>query len=253
MTSSREHYDQHLGPVYSWMVGDPAAAMERNRQELCALGIGYGSRSASGSGSGSGSGSRSGSGFKSGSAGLAVDLGAGPGLHALPLARFGFRVVAIDDCEVLLTELRERAGRGTGALPIDCVAADLLSFPDHSDGPIDVLLCMGDTLTHLPCVAYVETLLERVAPSLAPGGIFVATLRDYTTRTLEGPQRFIPVRSDENRILTCFLEYGADKVMVHDVLHERQAQGWLTRVSSYPKLRLDPAWVAAQLAAGDWR
>ncbi|MGH8138279.1 MAG: class I SAM-dependent methyltransferase [Steroidobacteraceae bacterium] len=187
MTTARQHYDQHLARIYSWMVGDPDAAMERNLHELRALGI--------------------------------------------------------------ATSLKERAGSGANALPIQCVVEDLACFRAHSDAPVDLVLCMGDTLTQLASRAAVEGLLDRVAAALRPGGMFIATFRDYATHALEGPQRFIPVRNDEDRILTCFLEYGNDTVTVYDLLQERQAEGWLTRISCYPKLRLDPAWVVARLAS----
>ncbi|MFA6002195.1 MAG: hypothetical protein WC828_08840 [Thermoleophilia bacterium] len=35
---------------------------------------------------------------------------------------------------------------------------------------------------------------------------------------------------------------------MHDILHERNESGvWTTSVSVYPKLRLDPAWLEAEL------
>jgi hypothetical protein len=42
--------------------------------------------------------------------GSAVDLRAGFGLYALPLARRGYNVTAIDSCRILLDELESRAG-----------------------------------------------------------------------------------------------------------------------------------------------
>ena len=84
------------------------------------------------------------------------------------------------------------------------------------------------------------------AESLGPGGQFIATFRDYTA-PLAGDARFIPVRADENRILTCFLEYGDDHVDVHDLLYERQGSVWQFKVSGYRKLRLPPAWVGGAL------
>ena len=98
---------------------------------------------------------------------------------------------------------------------------------------------MGDTLTHLPAAADVDRLAARVRETLAPGGRFLATFRDYT-RLPEGTARFIPVRSDPDRIQTCFLEEHADHVLVHDLLHERQGPHWAMRVGSYRKLRLAP-------------
>src|SRR5690349_17523077 len=105
---------------------------------------------------------------------------------------------------------------------------------------------MGDTLTHLPDPSSVEQLFSAVAESLTQNGMFVATFRDYTS-PLTGQQRFIPVRSDADRILTCFLEYAPGYVDVHDLLHERDGGAWQLRVSAYRKLRLAPAWVSDAL------
>ena len=41
-------------------------------------------------------------------------------------------------------------------------------------------------------------------------------------------------------ILTCFLEYGAQTVTVHDVLHRRLDGRWSMTVSAYRKLRIAP-------------
>jgi hypothetical protein len=107
---------------------------------------------------------------------------------------------------------------------------------------------MGDTLTHLPDLSAAEALLATVAASLPHHGVFAATFRDYAGRTLQGEQRFIPVRADEERILTCFLEYGEEHVVVHDLLHEKQDGRWRQSISSYPKIRLAPQWIAAKLS-----
>jgi SAM-dependent methyltransferase len=172
-------------------------------------------------------------------AGTAVDLGAGFGMHSLPLAQRGYKVIAIDTYEPLLQELRSRAG----SLAVRTVNADLLAFRTYVEQPADVILCMGDTLTHLPDAASVESLFAAVAAALAPGGLFVVTFRDYVSTPLQEDGRFILVRGDENRILTCFLEYSENSVRVHDVLHERAAGTWQLRLSSYRKLRLAPDWV----------
>jgi hypothetical protein len=118
---------------------------------------------------------------------------------------------------------------------------DLLAFPDYL--PVgarpDLILCMGDTLTHLESPDDLVALSRAVATHLSPGGRFVATFRDYS-RLPSGEARFIPVRADEHRILTCFLEEHDDYVQVYDLLHERTDDGWTSKVSSYRKLRLAP-------------
>jgi 2-polyprenyl-3-methyl-5-hydroxy-6-metoxy-1,4-benzoquinol methylase len=173
---------------------------------------------------------------------IAVDLGAGLGLHTLPLAQRGFQVAAIDSCQVLLDELRSRCE----GLTVTAFNADLLNFRSLINAQPAVILCMGDTLTHLTRAA-VEGLLESVSASLRPGGVFAATFRDYATRTLEGDARFIQVRADAQRTLTCFLEYAEHIVTVHDVLNERRQERWHQTLSSYPKLRLAPEWVVSRL------
>jgi len=96
---------------------------------------------------------------------------------------------------------------------------------------------MGDTLTHLQDIASVQALTSEVAAALEIGGTFVLTFRDYSSPR-RAEQRFIPVMSDDQRIMTCFLEYGDTYVTVHDILHERTGSQWRLRVSSYRKIRL---------------
>jgi SAM-dependent methyltransferase len=163
-------------------------------------------------------------------------------MHAVPLARGGVRVLAIDSSTELLKEL-DRLASG---LAVESIADDLLSFRSHTPEQIAAVFCMGDTLTHLPEHTHVDFLLQEVHEALAAGGHFVLSFRDYS-KPLEGDARFIAVHSDERRILTCFLEYEEDTVVVHDILHERAGDAWETRVSSYRKLRLAPERVIASL------
>jgi SAM-dependent methyltransferase len=218
MPSALEHYENHLAPVYSWMAGGIESAITRGRTELTDLGL------------------------LDRSGGYAVDLGTGIGMHSIPLAKAGWSVLAIDCSTTLLQELR----RSIDGAAIEPVQDDLLNFPRHLRRQPDIVLCMGDTLTHLRERLAVENLIAAVATHLGPGGQFIVTFRDYS-RALEGATRFIAVRSDESRILTCFLEYEADTVLVHDMLHEAQDGVWDMRVSAYRKLRLEPSWVKARL------
>jgi 2-polyprenyl-3-methyl-5-hydroxy-6-metoxy-1,4-benzoquinol methylase len=219
MATAETHYQKLLGPVYSWMLGDLDAAFARSTAEIEALPL-------------------------PAARGVALDLGAGLGLHALPLAQRGFEVVAIDNSAVLLDELRSRRG----SLAIAIHHADLLEFRRLLPKQVQVIVCMGDTLTHLPALSSVESLLVEVAAALPCGGVFAATFRDYVSLELRGEQRFILVRADDARILTCFLEYQDNQVLVHDLLQEKENGRWRQAISSYPKLRLAPAWVMSKLS-----
>jgi SAM-dependent methyltransferase len=219
MASVREHYDGHLSAVYGWMVGDFTVAKDAARAELRSLGL------------------------SNGGGRVAVDLGAGTGVYAVALAEAGYGVTAIDTCAALLEELR--ANRGDS--DIKGVNGDCLNWRRHCAGAVDVILCMGDTLTHLDSPETVVRLFEGIAEGLSPGGVFVATFRDYAALELKGSERFIPVRQDDRRMLTCFLEYRETAVEVYDLLHERTSAGWTLRVSSYAKLRLNPEWARSML------
>jgi hypothetical protein len=107
---------------------------------------------------------------------------------------------------------------------------------------------MGDTITHLQSLDEVDRLFQSVSRCLAPEGRFVLTFRDYTNPA-QGTARFIPVRSDADRILTCFLEEQGSHMVVHDILHEWRQESWEMRVSAYRKLRLAPAVVVERLQA----
>ena len=219
MATSETHYKTHLGPVYSWMLGDLDAAFARSATEIADL-------------------------PPPAAGGVAVDLGAGLGLHALGLAKRGFEVIAIDNCQALLDELHSRSG----SLPIVIHNADLLEFRRLLPKQAQVIVCMGDTLTHLPALSAVDSLLAAVAGSLPRAGVFATTFRDYATSKLDGNQRFILVRAAETRILTCFLEYQEHQVIVHDLLHEKEHGRWRQTLSSYPKLRLAPEWMMVKLS-----
>jgi hypothetical protein len=218
MVSVADHYRSHLAAVYTWMSGGFESALARGETELGAIlpDLSRGAR--------------------------AVDLRCGFGMHSIPLARRGCAVLALDSSSYLVGQLKAHAG----TLPITAAEDDLLAFQRYLDRPADVILCMGDTLTHLPDRDAASQLFTSAAASLCPGGRFIATFRDYT-QALVGNARFIPVKSDADRILTCFLEYAADHVDVHDMLHERDGEAWRLRVSAYRKLRLDPQWVSGSL------
>jgi SAM-dependent methyltransferase len=219
MTSVREHYDDVLAEHYSRTFGDFEAKVAEQQALLERLGIhgGPGGR-------------------------VAVDLGCGPGFQSIALARLGFRVVAIDFSRRLLAELRERA---TG-LPVDAIAGDIRDVATLAPAGVDLVVCMGDTLSHLERDGDLDRLFDGVAARLVAGGRLVLTFRDLSV-PLEGRERFIRVHADDDLIVTCFLEYEPAGVKVHDLIWARRPEGWRFRVGVYRKLRLAPDAVAARL------
>lgn len=215
MKTVRQHYADLLAPIYVWMAGGLDAAFAAGAADVAPLLPGDG---------------------------VAVDLGAGFGMHALALARGGYDVVAIDTSRQLLDVLRANSA----GLSVRAVEGDLLDFTRHVARDASLIVCLGDTLTHLASLAEVERLFGDAAASLRPGGRLVLTFRDYT-RPAAGDARFIPVRSDADRIHTCFLEALPEHMLVHDIVHDRDGDAWRMSVSSYRKLRLAPEAVDSAL------
>ena len=216
--STAEHYERLLADCYSWMLGDFEARVERERAFLAAHGV------------------------VPGGARVAVDLGAGSGHQAVALARLGWSVRAIDFSAKLIAELRRRAA----GLEVTAIEDDLRRFPAHLSGAAGAIVCLGDTLTHLDSADEVRALFAGARRCLSPGGALVLTFRDLS-RALEGSERFIPVRSDDDTILTCFLEYLPATVRVHDLLYRRRDGAWGLTASAYQKLRLSRSQVEAWL------
>ncbi len=228
MASVQQHYDGLLAEHYTWMLGgDIERAARGQRALLDQLGI-WPAESPGGS--------------------VAVDIGCGSGAQALALADMGFdTVLGVDSNAALLAELSEHADRRSSVRTVHGDALDALA--DLSHGSVDVVVCMGDTVLHLPNKAAVSRLVTTAATALRAGGSIVLTYRDFI-QALDGVDRIIPVRSTDDQIMLCFLDYErADIVAVHDVIYTRVGDGWEVHKSRYPKLRLDPAWLADQLSA----
>ncbi len=224
MLSVQKHYEDFLAQRYLWLSG----GMEANLRRFEAF-------------------------FRDNDimprkSGLAVDLGAGPGYQSIPLAWSGFRVLAFDLSKTLLGFLQDQAGE----LPIEVHNADMLSFGTVAPAAVELVICMGDTLPHLPRREDVSQFISEIAKRLEPGGRCILSFRDMT-QPLTGLDRFIPVRSDNERIFTCFLEYGPERVTVHDLVYEREQEGWSLHKSAYCKLRLDPDAVCGMLAKAGLR
>ncbi len=216
--SVAEHYQNLLADHYSWMMGGLEPAVAKNRQLLEQHGVS--------------------------GRGAAVDLGAGPGTQSLALAQLGYDVLAIDTSQKLLDELSAQAHSTDLSVRTSC--ADLRAFREHCASPVAVVVCMGDTLTHLDAEADAEKLFADVHQALEPDGRLVLTYRDLST-PLQGLDRFIPVRSTESTIFTCALEYDDGGVTVNDLVYERKGDAWKLHKSSYRKLVLSFDWVCRQL------
>jgi SAM-dependent methyltransferase len=204
----KEHYDNHLGDFYSWMMGDFQTKTNEFKSLLTDNFIIPTSNK------------------------IAIDLGAGHGLQSIPLAEIGFQVLAIDFNQQLLDELKANAKD----LDVTVINDDIKKVETFADKP-ELIICCGDTLSHLDNKIEVKIFITNIVKSLEKNGKLILSFRDYSNK-LTGIDRFIPIKSDGTKILTCILDYEDEFVNVTDLLYERTDDVWKQKVSNYKKVRL---------------
>lgn len=173
----------------------------------------------------------------------AIDLGCGSGFQSVALAALDFDVTAVDFNQTLLEELKIRDTCGV----IEVIQSDILDPANYSGkAPFELVVCMGDTLPHLPSEQAAAGFLSNVRDILEPGGNLILSFRD-TSAELTGVNRFIPVQQDQDKIMTVFLEYERDHIFVHDLIYKREGDTWNFQKSVYKKLRLSADNIKAHL------
>lgn len=99
----------------------------------------------------------------------ALDLCCGPGRHAVPLARRGVRVTAVDRTRFLLDRARERA-RSAG-VAIEFVEADMREFRRAT--AFDLAISLFTSFGYFAAREDDLSVLRNVRASLKPEGVFV--------------------------------------------------------------------------------
>ncbi len=213
------HYDAFLAGKYAWINQGQHGQVRKNREFFVTRDI-----------------------VPHGNA-AAIDLGAGCGFQSVPLAQLGFSVTAVDFSKPLLEELRTLAG----SLPIVTVLSDIRNFSSWAGRHPALIVCMGDTITHLPSLADAGDMVRRCFSELGTGGRLILGFRDYSQEP-EGAVIVIPVQRDADRIFLCRLEYHADTLTVQDILYSRERGPWVRTDGKYRKIRVGPDALARMLA-----
>ena len=210
--STLEHYNNHLSYFYEWISGDFEKKSESFRNLLKANGI------------------------QTNKSLTAIDLGAGHGIQSIAMEKLGFQVLAVDFSQRLLDRLRERS------TTVKTLNADIRKIESWNKSNHTLIVCAGDTLTHLGSLEEVKDLTSQCIHYLSYNGWLVFSFRDYTTTPVDS-LKVIPVKSNDQQIFTCVLSYLKDKVLVTDIVHEKNQGQWVQRVSSYHKVKISEEFV----------
>ena len=148
----------------------------------------------------------------------ALDLCCGPGRHALPLARRGLRVTAVDRTRFLLDRARERAR--LAGLSVEFVEADMREFQRPT--AFDLALSLFTSFGYFAAREEDLQVLRNVRASLRPRGVFVMDMagkewlarhfEPTRSRTLEDGSLFI----DRCRVVDDWTRVENEWILIRD-------------------------------------
>jgi 2-polyprenyl-3-methyl-5-hydroxy-6-metoxy-1,4-benzoquinol methylase len=106
-----------------------------------------------------------------------LDVSAGIGTQALPLASLGYEVVARDLSPGAVARLRREAqDRG---LEIDAALADMRNVRSSVGGLFDAVISFDNSIPHLLTDSDIVLTFRGLSKLLAPEGVILVSVRDY--------------------------------------------------------------------------
>ncbi len=178
-----------------------------------------------------------------------LDAACGTGGHALAFSDWGYDVTGADLSAQMIREAEnraaarqksDRAGAGRARFgQTRFIVSSLGQLPRRLHQPVDVAICVGNSLPHLLTPRALRAGLAGLAAAVRPGGTLVLHTLNYDLRWQTRP-RFFGVSSGQmagRQILVWrFADYGRTRITFHIALFEQQADGsWQVDVESTPQ------------------
>lgn len=135
---------------------------------------------------------------------LLTDLACGTGSMSEALARLGYDVIGVDGSSAMLSAAMDK--KLQSGLNIQYLCQDMRELDMF--GTIDVTVCTLDSLNHLPSLADVQRVFDRVSLFAQPGGLFLFDMNTlYKHREILADRVFLYDMDEvfcawENRLLS---------------------------------------------------
>ena len=112
-----------------------------------------------------------------------LDLGCGPGRHAIPLAARGLQVTAVDLSSLLLERAGQRAS--VAGVTVEWVRADMREF--NREAAFDLVISMWTSFGYFDNPEDDVQVLRRCHSALRPGGALLLDVvgKEYVVRNIE--------------------------------------------------------------------
>lgn len=185
--------------------------------------------------------------------GSILDLGAGIGRIAIPLAEAGHAVVAVDNSEAMLCELRARDEGGR----VQIVRADMGVY--STDQRFAVICCLFNSLYFLPTQSAQVSCLQNAARMLEPQGKLVIEIEPPELALMQDDRtlQVMAIGVEETVLGTSIVDLASQEVTRQELrLTDREVRRTTTVVRYVTPGELD---LMARLAScdlksrcGDW-
>jgi glycine/sarcosine N-methyltransferase len=160
-----------------------------------------------------------------------LDCACGIGTQAIGLAQRGYQIQATDLSPEAIARARQEAEKA--GVDVAFGVADLRTLAEQVPGEFDVVLACDNALPHLLDDADLRRAVANMAAKLQPGGLFLASIRDYDalvrerprtegTRVLDGP--------DGRRITFQVWDWTEDgrHYALHQFIVRQNGESWRT-------------------------
>ena len=114
-----------------------------------------------------------------------LDCACGIGTQAIGLAALGYDVTGSDISDTELAQAKVRAEQN--GVEVRFVRADFCALSEVFSEQFDIVICMDNALPHMLSTAALESAVKSITNRIAPGGLFVASIRDYDALLMEKP------------------------------------------------------------------
>jgi glycine/sarcosine N-methyltransferase len=197
-----------------------------------------------------------------------LDVACGTGMHAIELARHGYKVVGTDLSALMIEQARENAaaaevearfvvagfGELAEKLALSTVLSEVEGIIEEGGGLFDAVLCLGNSLPHALGAEDLDNALVDFAAVLRPGGLLLVQNRNFDA-VLARRERFMGPEAhregDREWLFVRFYDFNSDSTLTFNMLIlRRDAEGkWSQQAESTEVRPLTHSELAASLTA----
>jgi SAM-dependent methyltransferase len=114
-----------------------------------------------------------------------LDCACGIGTQSIGLASLGYQVTASDISTEELKEAKERAEQHHVTIRFE--RADFCALSKTFSEQFDIVIAIDNALPHMLSKSALESAVQSITNQILPGGLFVASIRDYDALLMNKP------------------------------------------------------------------